>query len=183
MEVLEPEIQRDMVGVQVIEKLFELLIPPTSPQSNLTSGFRRFVALVSVIRPDLLEGRSQIQIGKELGCSSANISKEANKMADLLGIRSPGMKRQEARAAMAQGQRGRARGVAHGETAQAAHDRSVMARCESAAEKFMTGQAWTKRERAALRERGFIDEDEDLTEEGRRFMGGDCDTPPYVGNP
>ena len=55
------------------------------PQPNLRVAFMRFVAVTWLTRPELLNNVSLMQLGPELGCTRANLSKLIRDFGDRLG--------------------------------------------------------------------------------------------------
>ena len=55
------------------------------PQRNLHKAFRRFVAITWLVRPELLGDISLMQLGPELSCTRANLSKMIRDFGDRWG--------------------------------------------------------------------------------------------------
>lgn len=76
------------------------------PQPNLHTAFRRFVAITWLVRPELLGNVSLMDLGPELGCTRANLSKMIRDFGDRWGgLRNRLQKTEGARAIYAEAQR------------------------------------------------------------------------------
>lgn len=174
MEYIEPIEDSHDSRAEVIGKLFGIIFPPNrSGKDNLEAGWLRFICLVMIVKPDLLQGASQTFVAKLAGCTAANVSKYSNEIADKIGMRSGGMKSEFARASysLAQSRRGKDE---EGEERSAVeiHEAAVAKACHMARSKMQTGKAWSRFEKAALFEHGLIDDDEELTTDGIEFFSG-----------
>ena len=171
---IEPLDERTMdTRAVVLARLLDTVFPAASTQNpgeKFEAAFRRFVAICMIIRPELFDGHSQISIGRFVGCTSANLSKMLSGLSVQLGIRAPSMETDEAREAKRAAQLNRTAATNHGLTAEAKHQRSVDQAVESARKKMVSGKPWSKFERLALLTRALIDDQGEMTEQGRAFL-------------
>ncbi len=76
------------------------------PQPNLHIAFRRFVCITWLTRPEFLGNKPLMELGPELGCTRANLSKLIRDFGDSLGgLRNRLQKTESARRIYAEAQR------------------------------------------------------------------------------
>lgn len=156
---------------EFVKKLFDVIYPNVKLDGKpyYLLAFRRFVVMTSIIRPDLTKGHSQTLLAKYLECTPATFSKQANQIADILGMRSASMKPESSRANYASGQHTR-RANGDNPNKKQSHAKAIAAAAESARSKIGTRVLWTKFEVSSLIELGYIDNDRKLTGSGEKFF-------------
>jgi hypothetical protein len=201
--------------LEVLQRLFAVIFDSTKNRGELLeSGWRRFVALTWVVRPDLFQGMSQMAVAKLVGCTPQNISKITYKLSAQLGIVGALAQSEDVREVKRQAKLGkhnsdtrRPKGVsAHEQHALAVHRACESARKKIAASKPWTPErlnaqlhagnvittlsgeicltpkgrragvevpksvTWTRFERLALWESGYVDDNDLVTDSGREFF-------------
>ena len=159
--------------IETLKALMALLLPAKKGLAQkLRAGWVRYVALCFVIRPDLLDGRSQLAIAKELGVSSATISKHAVALSTLLGgFRSAGMLSDTARENHRKARLGKglSRDLSSG-GAMTKHKSMIERNLLDSAERLANCQPLKALHRALLTDAGYIVAGDALTEKGKAWF-------------
>lgn len=180
----EPEKPRDLLAESISAILEECMNRKGFSDSgnqaltpHLESSFRKFIALVLIVRPDLLPGNlPNWRIAEGLGCTRQCLSIHCVNWSDFLGgMKAPGMKSQEARETYRQNKstgskrpkRKADRIGGRVDTAMRVHNETTII---LAFERFLNGSDFDTRQRTALQEAGLIDSESMFTEAGRERL-------------
>lgn len=146
----------------------------------MEESFRNFIALVFVMRPDLLPDVPQWRLAQALGCTRAALSRLCVKWSlKLGGMKTGGMKSIEARDSYRVAATGRRKkGQPHRKPKHVGESLSNDAFAErtarliaEAVSAFNAGDPWTMHQRHALRRAGLVNDADELTEAGRELLG------------
>ncbi len=174
VEYLEPLAEPDNdEAIALVRRLIDscLLSEKRPLKDRLEAGFRSFVAMVSIVRPEALGHASQVQIAEALGCAPGLISKRAIRWSDLLGIRSRTMKPQRFRdshRALREGQGGVTRKEGRGSLER--HHDAMRRQTEDARERYRQGKVFTAIQKVFLKAQGYLDDSDKLTADGRAWL-------------
>lgn len=185
-DILEPieEPEEENESIIAIRSLLEIMFrrPHISAPLSLDSGFRKFVALAWVLRPELCGGESQTVIAAKLGVTRAGFSRLCVWWSEKLGVLHPSMRSKDARESYSAVQTGhrsyklkgeQARALPIGQIKRRSQDVAVEdRRLEGLRQDFADGLTWRKEDKALLRRRGFITDTDQLTADGVEWLGG-----------
>lgn len=182
----EPENPQDLVA-EAVGKLLEQVMNRNHPPKELTAesiaqhlqcSFRNFIAMVYILRPELLPGDlPQWRLAEALGCTKAGFSRLCIIWSERLGSkRSGSMKSKAAREKYAMTNRRGQRGQSHTNPAgigqhtdQDGKVRTARIISEAIAA-FHAGRPWHQIHKRELRLAGYIGDGDQLTEAGRERM-------------
>ena len=144
-------------------------------------AYRRFVSLVWLLRPDLVNGCSQTELAERLGCTRAGVSKIVVGWSESLGVLGAGMKTLDARESYREVQMGH-RSYHSKDGCTTVNEIGVEKITDSAraAEakrlaamrvQFKRGQTWRKPDRKLAWRRGLTDAHGSLTDRGKEWAG------------
>lgn len=182
----EPENPRDMVA-EAVGRLLEEVMNRNHPPKELTAesialhlqcSFRNFIAMVYILRPELLPGDlPQWRLAEALGCTKAGLSRLCVIWsARLGGLRSGAMKSKAAREKYAETNRRGQRGQSHTNPAGIGQhtDQDGRARTariiSEAIAAFHAGRPWHQIHKRELRLAGYIGDGDRITEAGRKLI-------------
>ena len=158
---------------------------PEMLHKTFEESLRNFIALVFVMRRDLLPDAAQWQVAEALGVSGAALSRLCTKWSDKLGgMRSGGMKSSLARASY-QGNYSHPKGTKHatadhiGKRADSKRTLGSMRIIDEAMEYFRNGKPFLKPHRKVLLGWGLIDEHDQFTPRGIAVLNGDDPLPDH----
>lgn len=188
IDLIEPEedirSDTDERAVEAIAAIFQELLPQreTNIVIRLEEGYRRFVALAGIVRPDLMDGVSQTFVANLANCSPAAISKITNELSDRFGMIGRSQKQRSTRAAMREAQLHRERSGAGrklgANTGAAAHEKAVKKAIYEARRRWKRGEAFTKFQILSLLEMGFLEDDRStMTPPGLEWLSAPLNTP------
>ncbi len=196
----EPPRERDMLAEAIGEILDRCVgvtgtsktATPELVVSGLESSFRRFVAMIYVIKPQLLgASRPAWFYAEALGFTRQGFSRLCTEWSDVLGgMRNPAMRTQAARDTYRNMKRGGS-AVGTKKTRTASHiggnrvDTEMRQLTEHmivvAMEAFRTGKAWSTPQRRKLLQAGLIDAEDQLTDSGRERLAQAQESAPNQG--
>jgi hypothetical protein len=178
-DILEPlpDPADSSAGVEVLRQVIGEVFRNRNGKLDASAAFNKFLALVWVMRPDMLDGKSLTTLGDEVGCTRACLSKLAVQWSDMLdGYRNGGMKSRSARQSYREVQKGHENFRVR---ASNGHTAKIEARLSGLLADFKAGEIWKRTDREFLRRRGLIGGGDRLTEKGREWVEG----APSRGNP
>lgn len=183
MAHLEPEEEPQASGgAEMLGKVMvEVFRGRGRSKLDYAAAFNRFIALVWVIRPDLLDGKSLMILADEVGITRAALSKNATAFSDLLGgYRNGAQKSQAARESYREVQMGH---ESYRRPGTPINPRTQQ-RLEQLRDDFHQGKAWRQIDKDLLRRRGLIGAGDRLTAAGKAWLRGTKEnaTPPPLRN-
>ena len=151
---------------EILSAFLQMVYSSENPSNKLyvTRAVRRFICLTNLIRPDLLRGMSQIEIGEILNCTSSNVSYISHTISKETGIQG-GLQGEESSC-------NRRRAHDKGGQAWIGHEKAMAKACQRAKVKLSHAQggALTKFESSSMIALGFMKLDKNLTESGLSFI-------------
>jgi hypothetical protein len=175
LELIEPE--EDSSDAELVEKLTQILdwFLPQKPHlsKKLRAGYTKFVAAAWLLRPDLFGGVSQIEVAKQLGISSAAISKYAVRISkELGGFRNGAMRSDHFRAVQHQRLKGQpsSKNKTGAPNSVELHEQAVLRAVLKAREHYRKNKPLTTFQRQSLRQVGMLSPDGQLTAKGNRWF-------------
>lgn len=158
---------------------------PAAIRGKMEAGFRKYVALAFVIRPDLLPNAPAWMLAESIGVTKQELSRLCVRWSDRLGgLKSPSMKSEEARAAYKRANVSPGKGLKHrtadtiGQRIDKKSRTEAQGIIDRAISNFNGGEPFTKYQRRLLLGWDLIDEHDQWTERGRAVLNGGEPTPP-----
>lgn len=169
VDLLEPienhRSEADERAIETLSLVFQMLLPQrkTNLAIRLEEGWKRFVALSALIRPDLLDGVSQTFLANMTDCSPACISKIMVELSDRLGIVARSQKTAATREAMTaahlQREPASHKRTLGANTGKQRHDEAVRDAIYEARRRWKQGKPFTRFQTLSLLEVGFMETD------------------------
>jgi len=166
---IEPEELEESERGEAIAELMRFIFKSNHASNKVyvVNSIRRFICLTYLVKPELLRGMSQIEIGEALRCTSANISHIAHNLANETGIRGS-LESEESSEAHRVAQRAKAKA----QNAKVKHKKSIKDACDRARDKLNSsdGISLDRFEVKAMMKSKLMNADELLTNKGINFI-------------